>query len=384
MSGTNAGGSRRTPPALSLTTMKNIYLCKPGYTNWKTVTGATGTTPATPPGVTAPIFRFWPQTGSGTRSVYTSMFGFTPEKLVGPTTTTANGGQCGKTNKPVTSFAHVTVHRGRQRRHDVNEENTEDGIIYYSSLPGNATDIKNAIFIYSAGKFSIEWNTPSVYNKTAKNSVNNKAIGKFNASTLLLDKIVNRVTAGTTKVFDTFGAPSGVFNATTNRGTYNINQTIVKEQNEWFSHIPAKTDNAKLSESAVPGVRYVYNVADTLLPGYSTAKMMIGFDNSTTKTNLVTPKVTYQGPKSALCHGDDAAAILASGFVPLNSGKTMPAATGGGSVAGTFGSFKLGSKATGNNKVDKAGATCREFYGKNLPTWGTAKAWTPSVYVPQT
>ena len=36
----------------------------------------------------------------------------------------------------------------------MNEENTEDGIIYYSSLPGNATDIKNAIFIYSAGKFS--------------------------------------------------------------------------------------------------------------------------------------------------------------------------------------------------------------------------------------
>jgi hypothetical protein len=308
MSGSHAGGTARAPIQLSITTVKNIYLCKPGYTTWNTITG------------TAPVVRFWPQTGSGTRSVYTSIMGFTPESLVGPTTTTSHGGLCGKSNKPITTFNTIT---GTHSKSAVNEENTEDGIIYYSSLPGNGTAIKNAIFIYSAGKFANEWNNPSVFTKAATNSINTKPIGKFNASTLLMDKMVNRATAGQTKVFDTYGSPSGTFNATTNRGTYTVNQSVVKESNEWFSHIASTSAAASTSSAAVPGVRYVYNVADTNLPGYSTAKALIGFDNSTTHTTALA--VTVQGTKSALCHGDDSAAILASGFVPLNSGATMPA-----------------------------------------------------------
>jgi hypothetical protein len=63
-----------------------------------------------------------------------------------------------------------------------------------------------------------------------------------------------------------------------------INQTVVRESNEWFSHMPSATSHGATSSAAVPGVRYVYNVADTKLPGYSTAKGLIGFDNSTTHT----------------------------------------------------------------------------------------------------
>ncbi|MGO9458064.1 MAG: hypothetical protein ACLP62_13655 [Acidimicrobiales bacterium] len=382
MSGSNAGGHPRTPIQLSITTMKSIYLCKPGYTNWKTITGTGTTGPAATHGqggVTAPVVRFWPQKGSGTRSVYGTVFGFTPETLTNNPTTTTHGGKC--TTRPITKFTTVTI-GGTHAHSVVNEENTEDGIIYYSSLAGHATAIKDAIFIYSAGKFSQEWNNTAVYNKTAANSINNAAIGKFNASTLLMDKMVNRATSGQTKVFDTYGAPSGTFNATTNRGSYTVNQAVVKESNEWFSHIPSTADHATQSSAAVPGVRYVYNVADTKLPGYSTAKSLIGFDNSTTHTTA--SGLTVQGTKSALCHGDDSAAILASGFVPLNSGATMPAWHGGGSVATTYATTKFGSKATGNNTVDKAGATCRQFAGPAFPTWGVVKAWTPSHFVQQT
>jgi hypothetical protein len=254
----------------------------------------------------------------------------------------------------------------------VNEENSEQGIIYYSSLPGNATDIKNAIFIYSAGKFAQQWNNTATYGKSKVNSVNHKAIGNFNAATLLLDAMKNRA-GGASQPYDLYGAPAGTFNATTNRGTYNINSVVVQEKNEWYSHIPVSAGtHGTASESAIPGVRYVYNVGDTLLPGYSTAKMTVGFDNRTT------------GAKSALCHGDDSAAITASGFVPLNSGATQPAKTGGGATTGHFGSFKYGTKATGTNTSDKAGAYCREFPGKHFPTQGGTKQWTPSTYVQAT
>ena len=64
-----------------------------------------------------------------------------------------------------------------------NEENTEDGIIYQNSLGlAAANDAANtaipvgsvsaaAMYIYSAGKFSSEWNDPTDYNSTANNIV---------------------------------------------------------------------------------------------------------------------------------------------------------------------------------------------------------------------
>lgn len=397
--GANAGGDTGTPVTLPLGAMKGIYLCKPGYSNWNTVTGA-GAAAAHPTthlsnqgGVTAPIVRFWPQAGSGTRSVYTSMLGFTP----GTTTYhTSKGSTCGTAShptadRPYTKF--TTVGGATSHVTKVNEENSEEGIIYYSSLHPTQTlsgtktkTIQDAVFIYSAGKFEQQWNTrtatvttglPSRYTEKAVNRITGKntltagtgkhyGIGNFNASTLFLAKMQATTASHTKSEFLVYGNPlSGTFTATSNRGTEAINTTVIKEANEWFSHIPAAGDNAKTSKAVVPGVRYIYNVADTALPTYSEAKMMIGFDNQAT------------GAKSALCHGDDASAISSSGFVPLNSGSTAPANTGGG-----YGSGGTAPAFSGSSDLD--GAYCREFPGKHLPTYGGSKAWTSSHFVQST
>ena len=45
------------------------------------------------------------------------------------------------------------------------------------------------------------------------------------------------------------------------------------EGNEWYSNLPSNTGgNPSDSNASIPGVRYVYNVADTVLPGYNGAK----------------------------------------------------------------------------------------------------------------
>lgn len=373
MVGSNAGGTREHPVTLTLYDMKQIYLCKPGYTTWKTVTGTTApSTIATPTGtvhntkqggVTGAIVRFWPQTGSGTRSVYTSMMGFTPDKTTKGTAT--HHSTC--TTRPTTKFATVTVHtvtvagtpHGIKKETVTNEENTEDGLIYYNSLhPGALT---NAIFIYSSGKFEQEWNNTSVYNSTGKNSINNVAIGRFTATHLYLAQMRNTKKPGSTSPFVNFGAQSGTFTKNTNRGTEAINTTVVKEANEWFSHITTNTKGTTTSSAPVAGVRYVFNVADTALPTYSEAKMMIGFDNRAT------------GAKSALCHGDDSQAIIASGFVPLNKGTTAPANDGGGGTTAKFGGTS-----------DLAGSYCREFPGHQYPSWGGHLDWTTSTFVQAT
>lgn len=366
--GTHAGGSRSAPVELTLTQVKNIYLCKPGYTNWKTLTGTTfakSTGIGTQGGVTAPVVRFWPQPGSGTRTVYGSILGFTPETLTG-TTGTLHGGKCA--HKPTTTFHTVTV--TGTKKSVVNEENSEQGIIYTSSLAGtlatatpvhttvpHATAIKDAIYNFAAGHFVNDWNNTSYFGKSKVNSIDNKSIGNWNATTLLLAKVKSRTeTTYPTKAFVIFGAQTGTFTGTSNRGTFSVNTVVVKEANEWFTHIPTFTGAATTSKAPIPGVRYVWNVADTYLPTYSEAKMTIGFDNQS------------GGDKSALCHGDDSAAIIASGFVPLNNGSTSPKNDGGGFGTG-------GTKPAFGGTMDVAGAYCREAPGKSYPDYGGRKHW---------
>lgn len=325
MVGKNAGGSRTAPVTLTLTDMKSIYRCKPGFTNWKTVTG----------GTTAPIVRFWPQTGSGTRSVYTNILGYTAAK---DHTTTASSTCTTGAITTLTVTGHATV----------NEENSEEGMIYYASTHVTAP-VADDLYVYSAGKFEQQWNTTTNYGKTKTNSVTGTAIGNFNASTLLLAQMQNRTNTALTAPFANFTPPGGTFNATTNRGLFTLNTGVIKEANEWYTHEPAATSKATASTAAVPGVRYIYNVADTALPTYSEAKMMIGFDNQTS------------GTKSTLCNGDDSATIIAAGFVPLNTGSTSPYAT-----------------------ADKASATCREFPGDSYPGYGHSKSWTVNTWVSPT
>jgi len=325
--GTAAGGSREQPPTLTLTDMKDIYKCKPGYTTWSSVTG----------GTPAPIVRFWPETGSDTRSIYADLLGFTPATTPKGTA----GDTC--TTKPITAFATV----GGTGTHvtQADPESSEAGIVYQASID-RTTPVADAITVYSVGRFIDQWNTTARYNKTATNPISGTAIGNFSASTLLLAKMQNRTSPSATQPFADYGAQSGTFEATTNRGTFAVNTSVVKEANEWYSHMPHPTSPAGTSTAPVPGVHYVYNVADTALPTYDEAKVMIGFDNQAT------------GTKSSLCNGDDSATILAAGFVPLNRGTTAPDPTS-----------------------DKANAHCREFPGKAYPGFGGAKNWTDAPWV---
>ncbi|MGH9091372.1 MAG: hypothetical protein ACRDZR_08360, partial [Acidimicrobiales bacterium] len=233
MTGKNAGGSRSAPTTLTLTDFKNIYRCKPGYTNWHTVT---------PGGATAPIVRFWPQPGSGTRTVGATILGFTPITTPAKTATST----C--TTVP---YWHWTV-AGTTK---VNEENSEEGIIYQSTLTPTNTPVADAIYIYSSGKFASQWNTTGHYGKKMENSITGKtgstAIGNFNATTLLLAQTQNRKTAALTQPFANFFAQKGSFNATTNRGTFALNTGVVNETNEWFSHMPSPTSPGTTSIAPV-------------------------------------------------------------------------------------------------------------------------------------
>ena len=97
--------------------------------------------------------------------------------------------------QPITGFANSTP----------NEENTEDGIIYENTVgdpnaaggaipadPTNPTTVTPpvdsvaaaAMYIYSAGKFSTEWNDPTDYNSSTTNIVEQGVTGSTSANTV--------------------------------------------------------------------------------------------------------------------------------------------------------------------------------------------------------
>ncbi|HVX21133.1 MAG TPA: IPT/TIG domain-containing protein [Acidimicrobiales bacterium] len=315
---------------LTVADLRNIYHC--AITNWSTLGGAT-----------APIIRFWPQSGSGTRDVYKDILGFTPA-------VTATKGAC--LTPAITHFTHVTI-GGTHFTNVPNEENTESGIIYQASITPMATPISDAIYIYSSGKFTQQWNDTAHYKATGVNTVNGAAIGNFERTTtttgnrLLLANMRNTTT----------GLSTTFVNYTTTTRTYSVNTGVVNQTNEWYSHMPASNSAATASAAHVAGIRYVYNVCDTKTAGYSECKAMVGFDNQPqpTTTGLVAPTPVPAQAKSALCDGQDAATILAQGFVPLPS---TP--------------ISLNKMSTS----DLANATCREFPGKSYPGYATPRSWT--------
>jgi hypothetical protein len=339
--GSDTGASR----GLTLAQVQAIYECVD--TNWDqiTVNGVTGSN--------APIALFWPQSGSGTRAVYTDVLGFDPTKQVAPSV-------CTTTTEPITGFANSTP----------NEENTEDGIIYQNTIgdanaaggaiPADPTVTPPpvdsvaaaAIYIYSAGKFSAEWNDPTDYNSTTTNIVDQgvtgstspNTMGNFLAGTLSMASM--RSTTGTGEAYVDLTAQTGRFNQDTNRGLEGIDGSTVTEANEWYHHLPAGNDPSD-SSATIPGVRYVYNIADTVLPDYNGAKMLIGFDNQA------------NGSESVLCHGDDASTITAQGFLPLTTGSGAPSGS------------------------DAAGSTCREFAGLSFPGQGASLSWTTPTFDPR-
>ena len=337
---TRQARTRARSKGLTLAQVQAIYECVD--TNWDqiTVNGVTG--------ANAPIALFWPQSGSGTRAVYTDVLGFDPTKQVAPST-------CTVTTQPITSFTLGSANV-------VNEENTEDGIIYQNSLgdPNAAggsipagSVAAAAMYVYSAGKFASQWNDTADYSSTHDNFVDSSlnggatnTLGNFLAGTLSMASM--RSTGGSGEAYVDLTAQVGPFHQDTARGTYAIDGTTVSEANEWYSNLPSTTGgNPSDSNAAVPGVRYVYNVADTLLPDYNGAKMIMGFDNQA------------NGTKSVLCNGDDASTITAQGFLPLTTGSGAPSGS------------------------DAAGSTCREYQGLSFPSQGSALSWTTPTFDPR-
>jgi ABC-type phosphate transport system substrate-binding protein len=338
-----AGSDTGPNNGLTLAQVQGIYQCN--ITNWNqiTVNGHTG--------VNAPIVPFWPQSGSGTRAVYTDVLGFDPTHPgVAPSVCTA-------ATQPITGFT-----SGPNAA--PNEENSEDGIVYQNSIgdpntvpPTPATPVTTppmpansvaaeAIYIYSAGKFAQAWNDTADNTSTAQNKVafeltgTANALGNFLAGTLTMATM--RSTGGSGEAYVDLTPQNGPFNQDTNRGTYAVDGVTVAEGNEWYHNLPANTGgNPSDSNATIPGIRYVYNVTDTVLPGYNGAKMMVGFDNQT------------NGTKSVLCNGDDSTTIVAQGFVPMTTGATAPP------------------------NSDNAGSTCRQYSGLAFPTLGTVIHWLP-------
>lgn len=332
-----AGSDTGPNNGLTLSQVQQIYECV--ITNWNqvTVNGVTG--------ANAPIVAFWPQAGSGTTAVWTDILGFSPTAPgVGPDT-------CTSTTEAISGFtlgANTTV----------NEENAEDGILYENTTgdpnttpatpAGSVTAA--AIYVYSAGKFSQQWDDTADYNSTHNNFVQQQLTGSTNttgnfvAGTLSFATM--RSTASVGSAYVDLTPQIGRFNQDTNRGTYAIDGTNVAEVNEWYHNLPSTTGgNPSDSNASIPGIRYVYNAADTVLPGYNGAKMIIGFDNQSS------------GTKSTLCNGDDAATISAQGFLPLTTGtSTTPSGS------------------------DNAGATCREFQGLSYPGLGGFISWAPATF----
>jgi hypothetical protein len=334
--GSDVGPSNGLP----LSVLQSIYECN--TTNWNqvTVNGQTG--------ANSPIVTFWPQAGSGTRAVMTDILGFDPVKFPAVLPDI-----CGTTFEPISSFGSDPHGAAGSVP---NEENAEDGIIYQNSIGVAAAALKAgvavpvgsvaaaAIYIYSAGKMAAEWNDTADNTSTAQNIVDfaingANSMGNFLAGTLSMATVQN--TSGSGESYVDLTPQIGKFNQDTNRGTLAIDGGTVTEANEWYSNLPpSPTGNPSDSNTTMPGVRFVYNAADTVLPGYNGAKDLIGFDNQA------------NGTKSTLCNGDDASTITAQGFLPLTTGSSAPAGS------------------------DAAGATCREFSGLNFPSQGTAIHWT--------
>jgi hypothetical protein len=334
---TGAGLAPGTPAELTLQEVYYIYDCT--YTNWDQV--VVGYTPSGLPikGANAPIYRFWPQKGSGTLAMAQNMLssvalskdnpnakGFDPTVAAySPDGTAAGDSPSGGNNACVNGLYNYGGNF-------ISEENSETVI-----AQSTAAEDAGAIFPYSAGQFVAQWNNNSDYNSFgAANGGPN-----FDPS-LSLASLGDLGTLSSTDALpyqygDTTDSPTGSANYpfapylthsfTTNANLGNplvgstnaveqINQTVVNETNEWYEGYGVVPD-------IVPGIRYLYNVVDSANPDYGTALGLIGFNNT-----AAVEGGQATGFVSNLCKdidigsgstGTPASIIAASGFVPLGT-----------------------------------------------------------------
>ena len=199
-----------------------------------------------PGGGTGPIQRYIPQAGSGTRTFFISdmLGGFDP--------TTISSASCPAVNQ---SF----------------EENQATQV-----LPA---DHEKAILPYSTGQWIFQANNrlnPSI-------DVRNGA------------KVIGQTTTG----------------VGTNANTARWNTTDAQYENNTgtATTTPVNEANVVLNTPTPDyhGIRYVFNVVDTVSPDYSTARGLVGFDN------------VGAGAKSPICANSKRTTILSYGFAPLST-----------------------------------------------------------------
>jgi len=204
-----------------------------------------------PGGGSGPIQRYIPQAGSGTRSFFISdmLGGFDP--------TTVSSASCPAVNQ---SF----------------EENQATKVLL--------ADHEKAILPFSTGQWIFQ----------ANNHLN-PSIDLRNGA-----KLLGQVTGAATN------ANTARWNTTDGQYENNTGTTAATPVNE---------GNVRLN-NATPdfnGIRYVFNVLDTVSPDYSTARGLVGFDN------------VAAGAKSPMCSNTKRTTILSFGFAPLST-------TGGGAT----------------------------------------------------
>jgi hypothetical protein len=343
---TGAGLPPGTPAELTLQQVYNIYDCT--YTNWDQV--VVGYTPsgAAIKGANAPIYRFWPQSGSGTLAMAQNMLssvalskdnpqgkGFDPTAAAYSPIGTAAGDTPPSAGAGNNNCVNGLYNYGGNF---ISEENTENVI-----AQSTAAEDAGAIFPFSAGQFVAQWDNPGDYN-----SFGDPSDGEANFDpSLTLASLGDLGTLSSTDQLpyqygDTSQSANGSSNVpfapylthsfSTNANLGNslvanepvaveqINQTVVNETNEWYEGYGVVPD-------IVPGIRYLYNVVDTQLATYGTVVQLVGFNN-TGSSEAVDGVTIPAGFVSNLCKdvavgpqsSSTPASIIASfGFVPLGT-----------------------------------------------------------------
>lgn len=250
--GSDSGATPTAPASLTMTQIRAVYDCT--ITRWSGLGISSD----------AAIVRYWPSAGSATASLYADVLGFNPTQY--------------------TTSDHC--HNDLTGSHLV-QAGTEDQIIADG-------DEAQAFFLYTAGRFTHQWNHPKAFGPTKSNGVDESqpnAEGNW-SSTLTLANVQDLGGQAFHSFVDYRPSKRG-------RGTESLDTTTVTEANEWFF---ARSDGATI----VPGVFYLYNVVDTALPMYQAALGFVGF---TASSPLASP----------LCSGDESSKIIAAGFVPLTA-----------------------------------------------------------------
>ena len=204
-----------------------------------------------PGGGEGPITRYIPQAGSGTRSFFLSdlLLGFDPTTVSSATPPPGSPYPCPAVNQAL-------------------EENSAN------ALP--AADHDSAILAYDAGLWGFQANNKVNPTIDLRNGV----------------RIGGQITPGGTNA---------------NESRWNTTDVAYELNQGTLASTPVNEDNVKVNNPAPDyiGIRYLYNVTDTVSPDYAAANALLGFNN------------VGGGTKSPLCSGTKKTTILSYGIGSL-------------------------------------------------------------------